>query len=185
MKQERGFTLVELLVVIAILTVLPIIVVSDFPRIRLQFALSRAAHTFAQDVRNAQDLALSSLTYTDQFGVTQPNSGYGIYVDVNGLGATTYVIYADKTPANNQYDAQDYIVKTVDFSQDEPGIIITGVAHVANNQASINFKPPNPDITITQLDQGENSVEVTFALASDPSTYQTVSINTSGLIEVK
>src|SRR3989344_4741550 len=184
MKQEKGFTLIELLVVIAILTVLPLVVVSDFPRIRLQFALSRVAHTFAQDLRNTQDMALSSTDFTDQFGVPQPISGYGIFVDMAAQDKQ-YIIYADAYPGNRQYDQLDFVVKTINLATDEPGVVIKDVVNTENQQASINFIPPNPDIDITQLTGLNRSVDVVFALETDAAVTKTVSINTAGLIELK
>ncbi len=185
MKHEQGFTLIELLVVIAIITILPLVVVSDFPGIRLKFALSRAVHTFAQDVRNTQDLALSSFDFVDRFGVAQDISGYGIFVDLTSLGNAQYVIYADHYPGNGSYDQLDYIVKTVDFGTQEQGIIISQIGNVQGQQASINFVPPNPDISITELSGSNTSVDIVFSLESDPEVFKMVSINKSGLVEVR
>ena len=161
LKHSVGFTVVELLVVIAIITIIPIIVMPNFSQIRLQFALSRVPHKFAQDVRKTQGLSLSSVTYKDSFGVEQAISGYGVYVDINNLGKKKYIIYADKSPSNNQYDSLDYIIETIDFI------------------------PPNPDTKISSLSPNKSSVEIVFALESDLTKTRTVSVNISGLIEVK
>jgi len=185
LKHSVGFTVVELLVVIAIITIIPIIVMPNFSQIRLQFALSRVPHKFAQDVRKTQGLSLSSVTYKDSFGVEQAISGYGVYVDINNLGKKKYIIYADKSPSNNQYDSLDYIIETIDFSSSESGVIIKEINNVLNSKASIDFIPPNPDTKISSLSPNKSSVEIVFALESDLTKTRTVSVNISGLIEVK
>ncbi|HLD70624.1 MAG TPA: prepilin-type N-terminal cleavage/methylation domain-containing protein [Negativicutes bacterium] len=185
MKNQKGFTLVELLVVISIVVVFPAIVMSNFPRVKLQFALTRQAHTFAQELRRTQDRALSSLDFLDEFGLPQAIDGYGIFIDTANLGNTKYVIYADKAPGNQQYDALDLVVATVDFTQSEPGIIIKELKRTVGQTASINFSPPKPSTAITELAPEENSMEVVFAMESDPDNTKSVWVNTSGLIEVK
>ncbi len=185
MEQKKGFTLIELLVVIAIMTVLPLVVVSDFPRIRLQFALSRAANTFAQNLRNTEDRSLSSTDFLDEFGAERAISSYGVYVDVNNLGNKKYVIYADAYPGNSYYDQLDYVIQTIDFSNDEPGIVIKEVVNTTNNMASITFIPPNPDVVIHELQDSNTSVNIVFAMEDDLTATKTVTINTAGLVEVQ
>lgn len=186
-ESGAGFTIIEMLVVVSIIAVLPLVVVSNFPRLKLQFNLTDAAHEFAQQVRNAQDAAISSLPYKDVLGVEQPVSGYGIYVNAGGSasGNTTYLFYADKSPGNQQYDDSDYIVSSIDISTDQPGIIIKELRGVTGNIASIHFKPPNPITVLTELQQGFSAVEVVFALASEPEKEKVIKVHTSGLIEVK
>jgi len=182
---QRGFTIIELLVAVAVISALLIIVISNFPYTRLQFSLSRVTHQFAQDVSRAQNMALSAVPYKDSFDVEQNVDGYGLYVDFDSLGNKKYIIYADRNPGNQQYDALDYVVGTVDFSSTEPEIIIKEISNVSGNNASVNFNSSNLTTTITQLNAGQNSVIVVFALASDLTKTKTVSINSSGLIEVK
>ena len=184
-RKNRGFTIIEMLVVISIVVIFPTIVIANFPQIRLQFALSQATHRFAQDVRKTQDMVLSSKRYYDAFGIEQAVSGYGVYVDMDDLGNKKYIIYADVQPGNNEYDALDYVVESADFTLDQRGVIIKEINKVFGNNVSINFDPPNPDTTITQLNPGETEVEVVFALESDEQSTRSVVINQSGLVEVK
>src|SRR5207237_708030 len=152
--------------------------------IKLQFALSRAAHQFAQDARRTQDMAISSVTYTDTFGVARTVSGYGIYINLVTPCNTQYLIYGDNNeqgPGNQQYDVADYAVQTVDLAADEPCIIIKEIDNIDGTAASVNFSPPNPTTTITPLTQGQTQVNVVFAIASDPTQTRTVTINASGL----
>ncbi|OGZ69545.1 MAG: hypothetical protein A3F47_00970 [Candidatus Staskawiczbacteria bacterium RIFCSPHIGHO2_12_FULL_38_11] len=186
-KSKAGFTMIEILVVISIVIILPTVIIANFPQIKHQFSLSRVTYKFAQDLRSAQNLAISSVHYEDSFGQSRDVTGYGVYVDINNFGNTRYVIYADQSPGDQQYQygGGDYSVSDVDFSLTEPGVVIKQINNVFNNTASINFNPPNPDTTITALNQGANSVEVVFALSSDLANTRTVFVNTSGLIEVK
>lgn len=181
-SKQLGFTVIELLVVIAVITILPTIVIVNFPSIRLEFALSRAAHKFAQDLRNAQDKAISSVRYMDASGNPQWVGGYGVYINTSTLGQVTYLVYADGPPANQQYDALDYIIETIDVA--ESGVIIQRLENVLPPSVSINFAPPNPVTTIVP-NPSQGYVNVVFALPSDWSKTRTVSINTAGLIEVK
>jgi hypothetical protein len=130
-------------------------------------------------------MVLSSRQYKDQFGVVQPVSGYGVYADLTLLGNKEYIIYADKSPGNQQYDPFDYTVETIDMGQNEKGVIIKEIDNVTAGSVSINFNPPNPDTVITQLLANESNVNVVFALESDPTQTKTVSINKAGLIEVR
>lgn len=180
-----GFTIIELLVVITIVTVFIIVVISNFSQIRLQFALSRTAYKFNQDLKKAQNMALSSVPYKDSSGVEQAVDGYGVYIDLDTSGNKKYVIYADKYPGNQQYDSFDYIFETVDFSLVEPGVIIKQMDNIVGNQGSINFNSSNLDTKITQLSPGKDSIDITLALESDLANAKIISVNISGLIEVK
>lgn len=185
MEKEKGFTIIEMIVVVALVVILPSIVVANFPQIKLQFSLSRVAYGFSQNARRAQDLSLSSVQYIDINQQSQPIAGYGIYLDDSYYGNKAYVLYADAWPGNQHYDEFDYIVDAIDFSGDEKGVIIKEMRNVFGNSASINFTPPNPSTTITELDENYNTIEVIFSLESDGSKTKTVSINTSGLVEIK
>ena len=124
-------------------------------------------------------MSLSFAEYEDSFGVLQPVTGFGGYVDL--FNNTQYIIYADSELGGQYYDgAMDYIVNTVDL---ESGIIIKEINNVTSTDASIDFKPPSPTTTITPL-PNQSILEVVFAIESDPAKIKTVSINTVGLIEV-
>lgn len=170
--------------VIAIITVLPVIILSNFPQVKLQFALNRSAYALLQQVRRAQELALSSQPYQDEFGIRQPVAGYGIYVDINHLGDKKYLLYADRLPANAQYDATDYVIETVDLGLSEPGVVIKSIGNVFGKNASIDFAAPDARVQVNQLDAGTRSIQVVLALESNPSITKSVIINTSGLVEI-
>jgi len=183
-ESGKGFAIIELIVVIAIVGALTAVAISNFPKIKLQLSLSRAAHAFSQDLRKAQQMALSGLIYKDSSGTEQEVDGYGVYVDLDGQGDKKYIIYADKSPGNKEYDGSDYLVEFIDLSVREPGIKIKEIHNVSSDKASINFNSFRIETVIAQLSEGQNSVEIVFTIEVSGQT-KTVSVNTSGLIEVK
>jgi prepilin-type N-terminal cleavage/methylation domain-containing protein len=188
MLKSKGFTLIELLVVFTIIILLPAIVISNFPQIKNQFALSRVVYKVSQDIRMVQNMALSSVPYKDSFGKLQSVGGYGIYINTNALGNKKYVLYADNNDGgsgNQQYDSLDHIVGTVDFRSSEPGVIIKEIDNAYGDGASINFSSPDANTNITNLNQGQHGINIVFALEGDLAKTRMISINTSGLIEVK
>lgn len=183
---RRGVTLIEVIAVIAIIAVLLLIIVANFPAIKRQFALSRAAHKFAQDVRRAEDLALSGS------GAIGNAQGYGIYVDLSDK--KRYLIYADikgeSKPAGcfdkpQAYDGCDEIVEEIDLAKDSPGVSIKEINYTSSPM-SINFTPPNPTVNITGFDpRNENRVWIVFNLDTDKNNIRTVYVFISGLIQVQ
>lgn len=194
---EKGNTIVEILVVIFIITLLSSILVADFPKIKRQFELTRVSYKMSHDLKRVQDMSLSGRQIEEE-----DVKGYGVYVNLNSpsLGNKKYIIYADLDD-NQQYNSlsqeacgeqggnqnpiQDCVVETIDLDQSQSGIIISSIkAPTDVQQVDINFKPPNPTVTITNLLSG-NRAQIIFALESDLLTYRTVSVNTAGLIEIK
>jgi len=192
-NSNSGITLIEILVVVFIIALLASILVTDFPKIKRKFALTRAVYKMSQDLRRTQDMGFSGQQLKDTAENAISVKGYGIYIDL--ANNKKYIIYAD-IDDNQRYDTlgavcgqqppnQDCVIETIDFSQAESGVIIDRIEGTTNDQqVDINFKPPNPTITITSLSSG-NRVQVIFALESDLSQERIVSVNTSGLIEIK
>lgn len=183
--KNKGFTIIEVLVSVTIILSLFAIVISNFPKAKAQFALSRVTNQFAQDVSKAQNMAVSAVPYKDSLGVEQAVDGYGVYANMTSLGNKKYIIYADKNPGNSQYDGADYTTNTIDFSSTEKGVVIKQINNVSGNIASVNFGSSNLATTITALNAGQTTVVFVFALESDLSVTKTVVINKSGLVEVK
>ena len=183
--KKGGYTIIELLVVIAIIAIFMMIVISNFPKSKTQFSLSRATYKFEQDLRRSQDMAFSQVEYRDSNSNLQAVNGYGVYADIGSLGNKKYIIYADRAPGNEQYDALDYLVDTIDFSLTEPGIVIKNINNVSLNKLSVNFNSSDFQTTIVELNPSQSIVDVVFALENDLTNTKIVSVNTSGLIEVK
>lgn len=92
----KGVTLIEIVVVVFLIALFSVIMISDFPKIQRNFALSRSAYKFAQDLRKAEDLGLSGVSLYHKEG-EEPImvKGYGFYVNKSNPLARQYVIYAD------------------------------------------------------------------------------------------
>jgi len=127
-NSQQGITLIELIVVIFLIVIFSMIIISDFPKIMRQHALSRATHKLAQDLRKTADLGLSgviipallttkcsqhtSLETCSLIGCNWSGNscfdaikakGYGVYVDLT-QSTKQYVIYADVADVNNNSD---------------------------------------------------------------------------------
>ena len=192
-NSEKGITLVEIVVVIFIITMFSVILISDFPQIQRQYALSRAAYKLAQNLRRVQDLGLSGVKIKNDAGESLQAAGYGLYIDLRNPPAKQYLIYADTCRADSRYGmdsscnngGQDYIIETINVVDDGPSVFIKAINNVNALFTSINFSPPNPYINIENLSSQKTNIEIVLALSYDPSITRSVSMNTAGLIEVK
>jgi hypothetical protein len=170
-------------VVVFIVALFSAILISDFPKIKRQFALSRATYKLTQDLRRVQDMGFSA-----QY--TANATGYGVYIDISGIENKKYIIYADIDDGNGgdqQYTlGYDSILETIDLNDQEKGVIIKSIENTTSQQVSINFRPPNPNINISNLQPNVNSVKIILRLETDPTgTTRTVSVNSAGLIEIE
>ncbi|MBU4274231.1 prepilin-type N-terminal cleavage/methylation domain-containing protein [Patescibacteria group bacterium] len=196
MTKQNGFTLIEMVVVIGIIIVLVSITVANFSEVRGQLALKRAAHQLMQDLRKAQEMAMSSAGLNGTGDCSLPVRGYGIYIDCL-TDNKSYKLYADTT-ADTGFDCETYpptecweyynppdcIIETL-FIQ-ENGVIIKEINNTTGGgRISINFKPPNPNIKIKWLLSIADEVEIVLALESDQTKTKTVIANRIGLLQIK
>lgn len=185
---NKGITLVEVIVVVFIVVLFSSILISDFPKVRRQFALSRATYKLTQDLRKVQDMSLSGQFKTAD-GTIINATGYGIFIDITNGENKKYIIYADIDDGNGgdqQYtSAQDTILETTDLSVNEKSVIIKSIGNTLSQQVNINFRPPNPSIDISNLLPNTNSVEISLGLETDSAITRRVSVNKAGLIEIK
>jgi len=188
-KDNKGVTLVEVIVVILIITIFSGIMISDFPRIRRQFAISRTVYRFSQDVRRVQNLALSGV-FLEVDGIPVKTKGYGIYMNLVG-NRKQYIIYADTQYADGkfsytpgEYPYGDYIIEAAQVDTDSPDVSIDSLSGVGGSSVSIEFVPPNPTTVITPLLSDKDRVEIIFALDSDSTETRVVSVNKLGLIQI-
>lgn len=186
--KEEGFTIIELLVVVSVILVLLAVATPSFYQQRQEFSLHKAAYQFAQDVRRAQDMALSSAEYVDSVGNRHAVAGYGIFLDLNSLGNTKYILYADNVASgqgNQEYDTLDFVVETIDLSLIDSQVLIKQIENVTSDSASINFDISNLNTSIDNLSFGQNSISIIFSLSSDPSKTKTTLINSVGLVQLQ
>jgi prepilin-type N-terminal cleavage/methylation domain-containing protein len=209
--KERGVTLVELIVVIVMIGLFASILIANFPRILKQFALSRATYKLAQDFRRMEDLGLSGVLITDQPAEGQPSNeiradAYGIYLNINPISDTKYILYADRDGGfdfdtnspqfcwQNINQSADCILEVIDLTDrnnnGNQDLYIKDIENVSVEEgfqkvSSISFAPPNPNVGITGLDLGKKEVGIVLGLRSEPLLTRTVRVSTSGLIKVE
>ncbi|MDP3882581.1 MAG: prepilin-type N-terminal cleavage/methylation domain-containing protein [Candidatus Staskawiczbacteria bacterium] len=196
--QNKGVTLVEIMVVVFIIAIFSAILISNFPKILRQFALSRSVYKLAQDLRKTEDLGLSGVRVDSEQGAVDA-SGYGIYINL-GDDNGKYIIYADINNSqtfDNSMSAEncedydpveddgDCIVEAIHIGDDNPDLIIKELRNITGDSTSINFEPPNPTTKIEGLCTDCTEVGIVIGLNSDSSMSRTVLVNTAGLIQVK
>ncbi|MFH1401523.1 MAG: hypothetical protein ABIG40_00995, partial [Parcubacteria group bacterium] len=116
---RKGTTLVEMLVIIAIIAILTLIVVSNYKTGSSQLSLQRSANKLAQDIRRAEEMAVSSRECQVCVPVVVPPS-YGIYLDKDWKN---YILFADN--GNGEYGGGDTQVERPNL---ESGVYIKDVS---------------------------------------------------------
>ena len=193
MKKSRGFTLIEITIVVSIIIILGTIFIANYRGGEKQFALKRSAHKMAQDLRGAQEMAMSARPTTPaSFQGAFPKGGYGIYFE---KGARSYILFADcdgnglysesgsaSSCAAAKEEGASFPEKLEEFYLEE-GIYIKAIKDMASvDELSITIFPPDPTVTINANDLAESAeIHLTF----DGNSEKIISINKSGLIEIK
>ena len=163
---SKSFTLVELLVAVGIIILLTALVLPDYRAGERQFALQRSASKLAQDLRRAEEMAMSAKeppTAPDTF-----KGAYGINFQTN---SSNYILFADLD--NDQiYDSGEEIEtlpleKKVKISNLSPASPLT-----------ISFTPPDPQINIDPSDS-----LATITLTNNGQT-KIIKVNKAGLIMI-
>lgn len=175
---NKGFTMVEFLVVMFIIGVLSSVLFFNWQSGEATFALQNSAYRLAQDIREMQEMAMEAREI-DCNGDT--GSIFGVQFKRSWL--TYYVLFVDCND-NQVYDANDKILRTVNF---EKGVEISTLAAPALSPAasfSIIFVPPDPTTYIKNKTSDIEGV-VTIYLSDYPSRQKTIITNTSGMIEIK
>jgi prepilin-type N-terminal cleavage/methylation domain-containing protein len=174
LEKKTGFTLIELIVVIAIISILSVSVVANYRAGERQLALERSAYQLSQDVRKAQAMAMAATKCPASTACAGevPLGGYGLYLERNN---NYYFLYADINN-NEQYDSGEE-VETIYF---ETGVVFS----VSSPEFfSINFRPPDPKITINGTDQESQAIVINLEL--EQSKTKTITVNKVGLIEIE
>ncbi len=174
-----GFTLVEILIVMSIILILLVVIFSGYSAGRKGLALQRSAHKLAQDLRRAQEMAMSAAEFREKV----PGGGYGIYFTPDNN--ERYYLYADTSPI--PYGDQEY---TPGEDAGPIEIIILEkdiyISDIPQNSLSINFSPPDPTTTITGTGDGTEAT-ITLCIKGSNCLGQTkkVKVNKSGLIYIE
>jgi prepilin-type N-terminal cleavage/methylation domain-containing protein len=193
---RRGFTLVEVLVTLFIIVLISGIIFANYRQGGQQFALQRSASKLAQDIRRAQQMAMSA-EKTNLGGQVPsgqefvPVGGYGIYFDEGSPGS--YIIYADCNE-NHQYttgnvcvsDSYPEHVETIELEKEVKINDIQKEGGGSPDKIYITFIPPDPTTYIVPPSGvGAAWCEITLALKTDLSKTKIIKINKAGLIEIE
>jgi len=178
---NRGIGFVELIVVIAMIAILTLIAFPYYKSIQENHALDMAASQIIQDIRKAQEYALSSrIDASGNF----PVGGYGIYFNKTS-NSTEYVIFADRaTPSAPSGDKKRANNGTEDIEtiKVEEGVKIQDLAQ---NAIHAIFLPPDPQVFLTNSSGSAlvgTDAEIKVCLISNSSKCRVIKVNVAGLI---
>ncbi|MCD6528411.1 type II secretion system protein [bacterium] len=177
-RQNNGFTLIEMLIVMVIIVIMSAIIFANYGKQRRYFALQRSVHKLAQDIRRANEMAMSA----QEFQGSVPEGGYGIWI--NTASSTSYLLFADLgSSPDHIYSGESEKVEEIDL---EKGVYIKDIIPSSYSILNITFKPPNPTVTISNEDGTSTTTEATviLSLEGDPSVTRSVKVNLVGLVDI-
>lgn len=196
-KKEKsgGFTVMEMMVVLVIIVIITTIVGINYGAAQKQLALQRAAFKLAQDLRTAQEMAMSATFVACNEG--DFHYAYGVSFSKDNSCSPSpsvpcserYVLFTDCN-GNNTYQSApgqpglpdvDFPIQSIDFSSYVKVLSLTGFRNA--NSGDVIFISPYPT---TQRD-GEDfvSVSIVLSLKDDPTKTKTIVVNKAGLIYVQ
>ena len=177
---NRSFTLIETIVVIGIIALLTALILPNYRVGQRQFALQRSAHKLSQDLRRAQEMAMSA-ALSEETGGEVPEGGYGIQLEETN----TYILFGDKN-SNHSYDSgSDYWIEAPEIEK-EVTIKNFQVPGDERDKITVTFVPPDPQVLIkSPLGLELQWVKIILALKQDPDITMTVYVNKAGLITVE
>ena len=155
-----------------------------------KFALQISAHQLAQDIRRAQEMAMSGRECLECGG--QLPTGYGIQLRTSQGSNMLYKLYADTGEPYEFYSEEDDI--TIEVIQLEKDIVIKSVSMLVIGEAPtfptrtcLNFKPPDPLVAIKSVSSqtSRDIAEITLGFKSGPSDTKKITVNKAGLIEIE
>lgn len=136
---SKGFTLIELLVVTGIIVMFSAMILPNYRLGDEQLAIQRSAHKISQDIRRAQEFAISA----KEFNGSLP-SGYGVYFNLDQ--PDRYIIFAD-LDGDYLYSGLSEKAEELIF---ENNVRITSFEPVtAETSLTVFFVPPDPTIVFT------------------------------------
>jgi len=159
---SKAFTLIELLVVVSIIVLMTAITLPSYRSGENQLALQRSAHKLSQDLRRAQEFAIS----VKDFNGSVP-AGYGIYFDLDQ--PDRYIMFAD-LDGDQAYSGSNEKVEEIIFEDEAAMSFLNPVS--PESSLTVFFAPPDPEVTITPA---AGSAVVTLGKEEKNYTYNFVS----------
>lgn len=164
-----GFTLVELMVVVSIILLLTGFIMPNYRAGQRQFNLERSAHKLAQDLRRAQEMAMS----TKEVDGLVPN-GFGVHFKL--ATPDSYTLFAN-LDADHTQGPLDRVIETFDL---ESRVKLLNLQPAP--EFSILFTPPDPTTWVFESDAAE--AVIILVLQDEPGKTKTIRVNSVGLISV-
>lgn len=205
---NKGFTLTEIMVVTAIIVLLSLIIFPNYASRRKYHTLQRSASKLAQDIRRAQEMAMSARDFGKPGDPkTASKGGYGVYLNITD--SEKYILFADCNK-NCGYDAVNgagdcassqgqtvyagcvpeevgFNVYPEKFGADiefEKGVEISILSPIdAEDSLNITFTPPDPTTRVNGLTS--NNAQITLRLKAYPDTTITINVVPTGLIYIE
>lgn len=171
-NKQKGISMLELLVTIAVIMILSSILFLGRNIEQKKLFLQIAGLTLAQDMREAQEMAMGA-GEADCDGVK--TYSFGVYFEEATPGS--YIIFADCND-NQQKDIDDELVREVVFKT------AIAICELGPSPLNIVFAPPEPIVYINGIEVGEEGV-VTLCLKAEPTVQQKVKVNNVGMIEIQ
>lgn len=187
---KRAFSVIEMIVTMTIILILTTIVLVGYRKGGQQLALNRAAHKLTQDIRRAQELAMSSTPFEDGASSLVP-FGYGIFFTISE--EKSYSLFADVN-GNKYFDTGEQVGEPIAF---EEGIEISDLQKAAGEgggnltEVAIVFHPPDPEIFffwkpgMSIVNIPGNKVSVIIKSADDSLGTRRISVNKAGLVDLE
>ena len=191
---QKAFTLLEITVVVLIISLLAVIILANYQGGEKQSALLRSTHRLAQDLRRAEEMAISSRKTPPEFGEEVfPQGGYGIYFEIDPAAPKGYhiILFVDCDREGDYDDWGSYTCaeatsglgssrdETIEVITLEEGIKIKELS--PSSPLAITFIPPDPIVTIAGGD--ETIAVITLCLENNPTITRTITVNKAGLID--
>ena len=180
---KNGFTLIEILVALSIIALLSGIFLVNFSQSRGRFALQRAVHKLAQDLREINQMALSPVEAICPGGKAVYE--FGVYLDQ--FSPDRYILFANCDASREYNSGVDKALNTVYFERE------VSVCRLSPySPASIVFSPPVPKIYINGLADTYPEAQIILWREDDSlncleggADRKVIEVNKSGLIEIK
>ncbi len=182
MLKYKGFTLIEILVVMGIIVFFTGLVLVNYKTGGNKFALQRSVNKLAQDIRRAEQMAMSMKKFSCSSGELR---GYGIKFDKT-LTTYNYKIWAKCNSSNEETTIDGAIEKGVSIS--ELNSKKSGSPDAFYDIFFVFFYPPDPNVDFEDID-GNNIdadiVEIILEVKDSSFPSMSITINKAGLVEIE
>jgi len=173
-SNKNGFTLIELLVVISIIAIISAFMVPNFRENEIGTKLIRVAQQVVQNIREAQNMSLSSKEYNGEV-----YEYYGVYFDKQNM-PDSYYIFASN---NSVYNSGEQI-KTKQLGEN---IIIDSIKVGKSEKTSVDiaFNPPYSYVNINPPNSNKVIITLKIEDGACPGDCIYIEIDDNGWISVK